>query len=104
MKLVASLIGLIVIVIFEVCLIVQKWDGSVRRVKCDVSRSPLEAQITAIYDKSVKECSVFQADTDNCIKTQFFANYRWEVIRDQDRIVGAPGVPGLQGDTVLGPH
>lgn len=53
----------------------------------------LEAKIHSIYEKSVKECAAFRALDQDCVKTQFAENYRWEIIRDRDSI-GAPGVPG----------
>jgi len=53
----------------------------------------LRPQIESIYERSVRECAVFRAGDQDCIKTQFADNYRWEVIKDHSA-VGAPGVPG----------
>ena len=59
----------------------------------------LKSQIDSIYVKSVKECSAFFAGNEECVKRQFSDNYRWEVVQDQDRVVGAPGVPGASEPT-----
>ena len=49
----------------------------------------LQRQINAIYERSVRECGkVFDRE---CAKRQFYLNFRYEVIGDQDRVVGHPG-------------
>lgn len=54
----------------------------------------LREQINSIYDKSVAQCAMFWGGDMGCVKAQFAANYRWEITRDQDRLVGMPGTPG----------
>lgn len=54
----------------------------------------LKAAIDGVYLKSVSECKAFYAGDQECIKSQFSLNYRWEILRDEDRSVGAPGLPG----------
>ena len=60
----------------------------------DKAMADLQSQINALYSKSVTECAAFHAGDQECIKSQFQANYRWEILRDQDRLIGPPGIPG----------
>lgn len=57
-------------------------------------RQSLHTEIDALYWKSVHECEAFYLDQPKCVKSQFVVNYRWGVLRDQDRIAGSPGTPG----------
>jgi hypothetical protein len=54
----------------------------------------LHAEIDALYRRSVHECEAFYPGQAECVKSQFALNYRWGVLRDQDRIAGGPGTPG----------
>lgn len=71
-------------------------------VSSQSSNQALHIQIEELFKLSVSQCGAFNAGDAECVKRQFFANYRWAVIRDQDSIVGAPGMPGAVG--IVGPR
>lgn len=74
-------------------------------VSSQSSTQALHIQIEQLFKLSVSQCGAFNAGDSECVKRQFFANYRWAVIRDQDSIVGAPGTPGRAGAAgIVGPR
>ena len=45
----------------------------------------LQAQIDALYKKSVEECHTYYAGDLGCIKSQFALNYHWEIFEGSER-------------------
>ena len=57
----------------------------------------IKREIDRLFNQSVSECAKFYPGDVECTKLQFYRNYRWEIIQDQDPMEGAPGVPGPPG-------
>lgn len=54
----------------------------------------LKRQIEWLYGLSIKECAFANKNDGDlmvCAEKQFYMNYRWYVIKDQDQMIGAPG-------------
>lgn len=60
-------------------------------------RPDLKRQIDALYERAVAQCHQHRAGDESCVKEQFFALYRWEVLLEHNRLVGPPGIPGPRG-------
>lgn len=63
----------------------------------------VKSEIADLFELSVRQCAQFYKGNVYCVISQFRENYRFYVIRDQDRIVGPPGTPG-PGNTYKEPR
>jgi hypothetical protein len=54
--------------------------------------------INKIYEQSRRECAQFYSQDATCLSGQFDRNFRWFVLKYDDRITGPPGVPGPAGN------
>ena len=84
---------LIILAIFATILLMR----AAETVKKPWRRS-LELSAMRLLDQAEKDCAHFYPTSRECVQDLFYDLWRWEVIQDQDRIVGPPGVPGPAGD------
>ena len=90
----------LILAFVALCLVVvllgatKPWGARDTGAKGPAPSVGLKDQIVTIYDRSVEECSVSNPSNSECVKTQFFLNYRYYVLKEVPSAVGAPGVPG----------
>lgn len=60
-------------------------------------RPALMKVIEQIMDKAMKECAPYYSDDPSCLEIQFGTDYRWQIVRDQNELVGLTGTQRKTG-------